>query len=469
MSESASSRQSKGVDGIAEIPANIVEKGVSMWSEYVVGFFVEKRLPFPMVKVALARQWKLKAVTQYQLIVSYSTLSLTRMKTENRNLLLDLEAVAEKEGSKIAEIDARNRILLAPIEPLEAAHVKDNQAHVKISQEQTCEKTCASVSSVQVIETFHKGSKEKTATHSLPSVLLEKTFVFGALNSKENTNEREVNIDERGKSLDQTPTHVTPKRPKLSKPFPPRARWNQNPFQMGLIRETSPITSSLGSNFLENTNGNYSTAQSSFLSPPITQKQTINPNLFKPPSSAPPKFLVTPGMSDWWEITPIACPLDMGHTEEVVGSASRYAHLSPIVRRRLEIVDTPNDLLGSAEPPEKQMDLANAVAVGEKRDFEHLLLGHQASNSGKVGMTKPTIHFPFFNSYRLQNFLLKSVFKYVDYRLNALDNSGPSLPIIYTRLSQSRPGMNEQGRFRSPPRFQETIYLVENTSPCIPN
>ncbi|KAF9606396.1 hypothetical protein IFM89_025085 [Coptis chinensis] len=48
------------VDGIAEIPANILEKGVSMWSDYVVGFFVEKRLPFPMVKASLAQQWKVK-------------------------------------------------------------------------------------------------------------------------------------------------------------------------------------------------------------------------------------------------------------------------------------------------------------------------------------------------------------------------------------------------------------------------
>ncbi|KAF9608757.1 hypothetical protein IFM89_010889 [Coptis chinensis] len=158
--------------------------------------------------------------------------------------------------------------------------------------------------------------------------------------------------------------------------MPPRARWNQNHIHMDLISETSPISSSLGSNFPGNTNEFFYTAQNLFLSPPNTQKQTIYPNIFKPPSSTPPIFLVTPGMSDWWELTPIACPLAMGHTE-VVGSASRYAHLSTIARHRLEIVDTPNDLLGSAELPEEQMNLANAVAVGEKRDFEHLLLGHQ--------------------------------------------------------------------------------------------
>ncbi|KAF9603430.1 hypothetical protein IFM89_036131 [Coptis chinensis] len=31
-----------------------------MWSDYMVGFFVEKRLPFPLVKAAMARLWKIK-------------------------------------------------------------------------------------------------------------------------------------------------------------------------------------------------------------------------------------------------------------------------------------------------------------------------------------------------------------------------------------------------------------------------
>ncbi|KAF9609170.1 hypothetical protein IFM89_013560 [Coptis chinensis] len=48
------------VDGIAEIPASILEKGVSMWIDYVVGFFVEKRLLFPLVKAVLACLWKIK-------------------------------------------------------------------------------------------------------------------------------------------------------------------------------------------------------------------------------------------------------------------------------------------------------------------------------------------------------------------------------------------------------------------------
>ncbi|KAF9590895.1 hypothetical protein IFM89_000151 [Coptis chinensis] len=48
------------VDGVVEIPANILEKGISMWKDYVVGFFVEKRLPFPLVKASLAKTWKIK-------------------------------------------------------------------------------------------------------------------------------------------------------------------------------------------------------------------------------------------------------------------------------------------------------------------------------------------------------------------------------------------------------------------------
>ncbi|KAF9617452.1 hypothetical protein IFM89_036413 [Coptis chinensis] len=48
------------VDGVTKIPASILEQGVSYWSDYVVGFFVEKRLPFPLVKTTLAHLWKIK-------------------------------------------------------------------------------------------------------------------------------------------------------------------------------------------------------------------------------------------------------------------------------------------------------------------------------------------------------------------------------------------------------------------------
>ncbi|KAF5191994.1 hypothetical protein FRX31_018418 [Thalictrum thalictroides] len=47
-------------NGIAKCPKEILEKGENEWKDYIVGFFIRKRLPYPIVKATLARQWKLK-------------------------------------------------------------------------------------------------------------------------------------------------------------------------------------------------------------------------------------------------------------------------------------------------------------------------------------------------------------------------------------------------------------------------
>ncbi|KAF5189200.1 Glucose-6-phosphate isomerase [Thalictrum thalictroides] len=48
------------VDGIAKCPLDILAKGEVEWNDYLVGFFIGRRLPYPMVKEALSKQWKLK-------------------------------------------------------------------------------------------------------------------------------------------------------------------------------------------------------------------------------------------------------------------------------------------------------------------------------------------------------------------------------------------------------------------------
>ncbi|KAF5194056.1 hypothetical protein FRX31_016361 [Thalictrum thalictroides] len=48
------------VDGIAKCPLDILAKGEEEWNDYLVGFFIGRRLPYPMVKEALSKQWKLK-------------------------------------------------------------------------------------------------------------------------------------------------------------------------------------------------------------------------------------------------------------------------------------------------------------------------------------------------------------------------------------------------------------------------
>ncbi|KAF9587518.1 hypothetical protein IFM89_003555 [Coptis chinensis] len=49
-----------GKDGISEVPNHIVEEGENVWKHYLVGYFIEKRLPFLVVKNMLQKLWIVK-------------------------------------------------------------------------------------------------------------------------------------------------------------------------------------------------------------------------------------------------------------------------------------------------------------------------------------------------------------------------------------------------------------------------
>lgn len=48
------------VDGRAIAPQEIVQRGIASCEKTLVGFFIEKRLGFPMVKKHLENRWALK-------------------------------------------------------------------------------------------------------------------------------------------------------------------------------------------------------------------------------------------------------------------------------------------------------------------------------------------------------------------------------------------------------------------------
>ncbi|KAF5199003.1 zinc ion binding / nucleic acid binding protein [Thalictrum thalictroides] len=49
-------------DGLAEVPPEIIEEGLAEWNDVVVGFFVDKKLPFKLVKDSLVKIWNLKGI-----------------------------------------------------------------------------------------------------------------------------------------------------------------------------------------------------------------------------------------------------------------------------------------------------------------------------------------------------------------------------------------------------------------------
>ncbi|KAF5208044.1 zinc ion binding / nucleic acid binding protein [Thalictrum thalictroides] len=48
------------INGMAKCPQDVLDLGEKEWNDYLVGFFMGKRLPYPVVKEALAKQWKAK-------------------------------------------------------------------------------------------------------------------------------------------------------------------------------------------------------------------------------------------------------------------------------------------------------------------------------------------------------------------------------------------------------------------------
>ncbi|KAF9605374.1 hypothetical protein IFM89_016927 [Coptis chinensis] len=53
--------ESSVVDDIVQVPDDVIVEGIEQWSEYLVGYFVDKRMPFHLVKRTLGRAWKTKA------------------------------------------------------------------------------------------------------------------------------------------------------------------------------------------------------------------------------------------------------------------------------------------------------------------------------------------------------------------------------------------------------------------------
>ncbi|PIA43548.1 hypothetical protein AQUCO_01900146v1 [Aquilegia coerulea] len=51
-------------EGLVEVPDEIVRKGIQEWEQVLVGFFIEKKRPFLMVRDSLLKSWNLKGVVE---------------------------------------------------------------------------------------------------------------------------------------------------------------------------------------------------------------------------------------------------------------------------------------------------------------------------------------------------------------------------------------------------------------------
>ncbi|KAF5208029.1 zinc ion binding / nucleic acid binding protein, partial [Thalictrum thalictroides] len=74
-------------NGVAKCPIDILEKGDKEWKEYIVGFFMGRRLPYPMVKEALKKQWKVKG--NYEIATDEDFFYFKFSNDEDRRVVMD--------------------------------------------------------------------------------------------------------------------------------------------------------------------------------------------------------------------------------------------------------------------------------------------------------------------------------------------------------------------------------------------
>ncbi|KAF9620337.1 hypothetical protein IFM89_011072 [Coptis chinensis] len=72
---------------VMDVPSDILEEGVELWKDHLVGFFVDKRLPFPVVKSILEKQWKTKA--SYEISTNKDVFYFKFVLEEDRKLALE--------------------------------------------------------------------------------------------------------------------------------------------------------------------------------------------------------------------------------------------------------------------------------------------------------------------------------------------------------------------------------------------
>ncbi|KAF9611212.1 hypothetical protein IFM89_027762 [Coptis chinensis] len=75
------------LEGVAQIPMDIIHKGFSDWQEYVVRFFLEHRLPYKMVKEFLKK--KLRTKTEFEMVSDTDLYYFKFQNEKDRCLVLE--------------------------------------------------------------------------------------------------------------------------------------------------------------------------------------------------------------------------------------------------------------------------------------------------------------------------------------------------------------------------------------------
>ncbi|KAF9602912.1 hypothetical protein IFM89_032794 [Coptis chinensis] len=75
------------IEGVTQVPMDLRWKGLNVWKEYVVGFFLEQRLPYPVVKEFLKKKWKTKGV--YEMVADADLFYFKFSNEEDKRKVLE--------------------------------------------------------------------------------------------------------------------------------------------------------------------------------------------------------------------------------------------------------------------------------------------------------------------------------------------------------------------------------------------
>ncbi|KAF9590443.1 hypothetical protein IFM89_035278 [Coptis chinensis] len=75
------------VNGVTQVPIDLIMQGCNEWSDYVVGFFIEQRLSFPYVKNIFQQRWKDKG--SFEIIVDKDLFYFKFSSNEARQAVLE--------------------------------------------------------------------------------------------------------------------------------------------------------------------------------------------------------------------------------------------------------------------------------------------------------------------------------------------------------------------------------------------
>ncbi|KAF9622035.1 hypothetical protein IFM89_029319 [Coptis chinensis] len=79
------------VEGVAQVPEELINKGRNIWKDYVVGFFLEQKLPYPVVREFLRKKWKTKG--DYEMVADANLFYFKFTNEEDMRKVLEMAQI----------------------------------------------------------------------------------------------------------------------------------------------------------------------------------------------------------------------------------------------------------------------------------------------------------------------------------------------------------------------------------------